>query len=126
MTASAKRSRIAWIALCAILFSAMSSALAAYHFSDRVDFLTEVCTVAGIKKVAAADAGEDRQKPGKDGAVYCAECLASASAPVIETPPAVAMFAFVAGSQAMPATETTHVHHAAVLPPPSRGPPAVD
>lgn len=124
MTAPSKRTRIAWIALFAILFSAMSSAMAAYLFSDRVDFLTEVCTVAGIKKVAAA--GEERQKPGKDGAVYCAECLASASAPVIETPPAVAMFAFVAGSQAMPAMDVASLHHSHAPSPPSRGPPAVD
>ena len=122
----AKRVRIAWFALFAVLFSGLSTTLAAYYFSDRVDFLSEVCTIAGIKKVASSGDDTDHHKPGStDGAIYCAQCLSSASAPVIETPPVVAMFSFIAGTQAMPAAENRAFRPTPVLPPPSRGPPEV-
>ena len=124
MFSSAKSVRVAWIALFAVFFSGLSTTLAAYYFSDRFDFVSEICTISGIKNVVASSEDADHHVPGKaDGGTYCAQCLASASAPVIETPPVVAMFAFVAGTQAMPAPDAVNHRPVPVLPPPSRGPP---
>ena len=125
MSAPAKKARIAWVALFAVLFSGLSATLAAICFSDRIDFLSEVCTVTGIKKIAASSDDGAHHSKDKDGnGVYCAHCLSSASAPVIETSPVVMMFAFVAGTQAMPGPAVAHFRPSPALPPPSRGPPA--
>jgi hypothetical protein len=126
MSTPAKKTRIAWIALCALLFSGVSSTLAAVYFSDRMDFLSEICTAVGVKKVAANDDQGGRDAPARgDGGIYCAQCLASAATPVIETSPVVALFALVAGVPAMPSAHPAAHLPAPVLPPPSRGPPAV-
>jgi hypothetical protein len=126
MSAPANKTRIAWLALCALLFSGVSSTLAAYYFSDRSDFLAEICTAVGVKKVVANDDQPGRDAPGRsDGGIYCAQCLASAAAPAIETSPVVALFALVAGVPAMPSAHPAVHLPTPVLPPPSRGPPAV-
>ena len=125
MFALSKKARIAWIALFAVLFSGVSTTLAALHFSDRVDFLAEICTVAGIKQVASAGENSGRTAPDKHDSVNCAQCLSSASAPAIETSPVVALFSLIAGVPAMPPANLLAAPANPSLPPPPRGPPAL-
>ena len=124
MFRSSIRARAAWVALCAVLFSGFSSTLAVLYFQGRSDILAEICTTSGVKKILSSIDGANHHAPGNaSGGIYCAQCLASASAPAIETPPVVALFALVAGGAPPHAVNLLEVRANPVLVPPSRGPP---
>ena len=125
MQATAKKLMIARIALFALLFSAFSSTFAALYLQDRGGILAEICSTSGVKKILSSLGEAGQHAPGKaGGGIYCAQCLSSASAPAISTPPLTALFAMVAGSAPAATVELADVATSSALSPPPRGPPA--
>lgn len=125
MSAISRKLPVAWIALCAMLFSGFSSTLAAMYFQGHVGIPAEICTSAGIKSVTSSEDQSNEGAPAKSGgSINCVQCLGSASAPVIATSPVVALFGLVAGGAPMPSLAPAVVHANPDLSPPSRGPPA--
>jgi hypothetical protein len=122
MSAPARHTRTAWLALGAMLFLTLSSTLAVLQSHGRYDLFADICSTAGIKHVSAAGESSGGGS-GKSGDVHCAQCLNSTSAPAIEPSPMVALFALVAGTQAMPAPDAAAARPAPRLLPHSHGPP---
>jgi hypothetical protein len=95
---------VAGFAVFIALFSALTPALAAWRFSDRPEILAELCTPAGIERVAIDDAPDRPQPAPRPHGVYCVLCLpaaqyalthaaapsAGAASGVTEPPPATA------------------------------------
>lgn len=105
-----------------MLFLTLSSTLAVLQSHGRYDLFADICSTAGIKSVPFVD--ESRSDgSGKAAGVQCAQCLNSASAPAVESSPMVALFALVAGTQAMPASDVAAIRPAPQLLPHSHGPP---
>ena len=123
MSAPARHTRTAWLALGAMLFLTLSSTLAVLHSHGRYDLFADICSAAGIKPVAAAGQTQGGDSGKTAAGVQCAQCLNSTSAPAIEPSPMVALFALVAGTQAMPAPDAAAVRPAPLLLPHSHGPP---
>lgn len=125
MFAATKKVRIARIALFALLFSASSSTLAAFWFQNRTG-IPEICTTSGVKKILSLPYVPARHVPGKaGGGIYCAQCMASASAPAVATPPRVTVFAMASGDAPLAAPGTVRAPGNPDLSPPPRGPPAI-
>ena len=112
--------RAVWIALCAVLFAAMSSTLASLAMQDRADIMNQICSVSGLGKSA-----ESGVPPGKQAkAVYCADCLNSSTWQTVAAPVIGTLFVLVAGTAPALPSEVPAVQARSVAPPPSRGPPA--
>lgn len=86
----ATRTLTAWIALCAILLGAVMPAMS--HAMSRLagddTRWVEVCTVAGTKLVAIADASPDGEggDHGLFAAERCAFCATHGATPALPTP----------------------------------------
>jgi hypothetical protein len=76
MMRAAFRKFIARAAVFAVLFSALSPALAAWRFQDRPDVLAELCTPTGIKRVVVDDGGQPSEQ--KMSGLLCVLCVAGA------------------------------------------------
>lgn len=139
MTRKATRRLTVWIALAALLFSALSPAMASVLFADRPQILArvlalpaaapaympgEICHTAPVGTTAAnpdADAGTDHAAHG----IYCSFCLASGS---LITMPSVAAptvaFALTA-PEPLPAVRVQRPYSSVPTTHHSRGPPVV-
>ena len=122
MSSPARQTRTAWIALSAVLFFSLSSALAVLQSHDRGDFIGEICSAAGITPAAAS--GESPATPDKAGHdVYCALCRNGATQQAAVAPAITLLFAQVAGLQAMPHVATAAPSADSLRLPPPRAPP---
>jgi hypothetical protein len=122
MLNSAKRRTLQlWIAMLAILFSALAPAVSQALASSTPSALLEMCSVDGVKAVDG-----QTQAPSKSmlGMEHCAYCLTHANSPAL-LPPAVAGFAVIGGHDFYPplfytAPQPLHTWSAAK----PRGPPS--
>lgn len=91
--------RIVLIALFAVLFSALSPALAALRFQSQPQILAELCTMHGLKRVAI-DATATDESPAQHSnhrhGIYCALCMPASAQQAITAPviPEVALVEF--------------------------------
>ena len=112
--------RAVWIALCAVLFAAMSSTLASLAMQERADIMNQICSASGLGKIA--ETGVPPAKQAK--AVYCADCVNSSTWQTVAAPVIANLAGLVAGNAPALPSEVPAVQARSVAPPPSRGPPA--
>jgi hypothetical protein len=88
-----------WIAMLAILFSALAPAVSHALAASTPSVLLEMCTIDGAKTGDGS-----RQAPSKSmqGMEHCAYCLTHASSPAL-LPPAMSGFAVIGGHDHYPA-----------------------
>jgi len=80
------RKRVAAIALFAVLFSALSPALAAFKYRARPAVLAQICTFYGLKYVTP----DQQSLPNKSNTTHpirCAWCMASTAQPSVAVAP---------------------------------------
>lgn len=116
--------RVAWIALCAVVFAAMSSTLASLYAQERADIMSQICSASGLSKVLTDAAGSNVPPAKNERAVYCADCVNSATWQAVAAPVLANLFVLVAGVSPAPLAEPPAVVTRPAAPPPSRGPPA--
>ena len=110
-----------WIAMLAVLFSALAPTVSHALAPSTPSVLLEMCTVNGVK---AVDGGKPAPSKSMAGMEHCAYCLTHAVSPAL-LPPAVAGFAVIGGHDLYPplfysAPQPLHTWSAAK----PRGPPA--
>ncbi|HUL40395.1 MAG TPA: hypothetical protein VLV32_00585 [Burkholderiales bacterium] len=76
------RKRVAAIALFAVMFSALSPALAAFRYRAQPAVLAQICTFSGLKTIVL-DEPSLPSKPHTKHPIRCAWCSASTSQPGI-------------------------------------------
>jgi hypothetical protein len=121
LNAAKRRTLQIWIAMLAILFSALAPTVSHALVSSTPSALLEMCTVDGVKAVEGSTQAPSKSMPGME---HCAYCLTHASSPAL-LPPAVAGFAVIGGHDFYPplfytAPQPLHTWSAAK----PRGPPA--
>jgi hypothetical protein len=80
------RRRVAWLALCAVLFGAAAPSVSRWLAATRPgQTWVEVCSVGGTKRIALDD-GESKAPAGDAGGEHCPYCRLQSDLPVALLP----------------------------------------
>lgn len=83
---------IAWLALCAVFFSAVAPSISHLLISVNGPTWGEICSVYGTKRIAF-DFGSQKAPDVPSSMVHCPFCLLQNDLPVIPTSPSFSAFA---------------------------------
>lgn len=99
-----RRTLHAWIALLAILFSAVAPSISHAYAAAAAGKPVEICTVDGVKMLISnqGDAKQSGLDPAMHGMEHCPYCMTHAASFALP-PPAASAFAVLGGHDLFPA-----------------------
>ena len=98
LTSAKRRTLHIWIAMLAVLFSALAPSVSHALAKSAPSILLEMCTVDGVK---AADGSKQTPSKSMQGMEHCAYCLTHANSPALP-PPAMSGFTAIGGHDLYP------------------------